>query len=759
MITTIQKSIDTEVYIANTIPQNIEAEIAVLGGILLDPNAIHIVIDILPPEAFFTKSHRTIYRACLKLSKQQETVDLMTVITYLRDKGKLEEVGGQIALINLLDRTVSSVQIDRYAKLILDKHRRRQILDLSHEMLKKVGEPIDTRELLEDLHERIAELNCAVGSRKTGNAEDYAYENLIKKFNEIEMNTLDPGKRSYRLGNLAKKAGMSRKELESLYYQHLIGKENEPVRYLSELRKECEDTSNEWYMQGFIPKKTVMLLHAAGGLGKSRISYDFAYHLASGKAWGQFHVTAPQRKVMLIQTDESKNDTMRAIADRWAEDRADQFICHKSKWSMAHIATLRHEIEAHGIEVVIIDSLTSVNKNSIFSENETEYARPILLLKEMAEELGCTFVIVHHSNKEGKSRGTQAIFNSVSLVLSLQLPNEGADRGSPNRLICIEKSRFHRPTKYKLRYEISEETHEWKWVCEGEDAKGVDLTLPTREKVLEFLHLNRNQLWSAIEINRGIGGSAGDVRKCCFYLANDGLIERKRSEGSSHAWLYFLPWDKGSFGDLSVDDRRTISETIGGETTDGNSVLLVGDRDRQILEKNFLKNETQKNCEVTIADQNEESQITIDTKIQGSEVADHLADRFGDPQRSLDDRSQETSNEQQKVVDPTLLKNQNEDPNGLQRDSKEQQKVVDPTLLKNQNEVADRYPFKVGDRIVNEMNGNKGTIIRIEGEKIFYYSEVLGELQTLDFLVRPEGWQPNTKRKPKPKGFGKTKEE
>ncbi|HEY9597116.1 MAG TPA: DnaB-like helicase N-terminal domain-containing protein, partial [Cyanophyceae cyanobacterium] len=88
-------------------PQNVDVEEAILGGILLDPDAIARVIDILPPEAFFTHSHQEIYRACIKLHEKNQPTDLMNVVTHLLDHNRLELVGGQQILVHLVDRTVS----------------------------------------------------------------------------------------------------------------------------------------------------------------------------------------------------------------------------------------------------------------------------------------------------------------------------------------------------------------------------------------------------------------------------------------------------------------------------------------------------------------------------------------------------------------------------------------------------------------------------------------------------------------------------
>jgi replicative DNA helicase len=108
-------------------PQNIEAEEAILGGILLDPEAMGRIVDVLRPEMFYVSAHQEIFRACLMLHNQGRPTDLMSVTTWLSDRALLEKVGGQEKIITLCDRTLSAVNIDYYAELVQEKYIRRQL--------------------------------------------------------------------------------------------------------------------------------------------------------------------------------------------------------------------------------------------------------------------------------------------------------------------------------------------------------------------------------------------------------------------------------------------------------------------------------------------------------------------------------------------------------------------------------------------------------------------------------------------------------
>ena len=116
-------------------PANIEAEEAILGGILLDPRAIVIAKDILPASAFYVGAHQEIYEACLELSNTNNPTDLLAVSSYLSDRNLLDKVGGMVKLSQLLNRTVSAVNIDRYCQLVLNKSISRNLIRTGHEIV------------------------------------------------------------------------------------------------------------------------------------------------------------------------------------------------------------------------------------------------------------------------------------------------------------------------------------------------------------------------------------------------------------------------------------------------------------------------------------------------------------------------------------------------------------------------------------------------------------------------------------------------
>jgi replicative DNA helicase len=110
-------------------PQNLEAEASVLGGILLENEAINRVLEILAPADFYRESHRKIFRAMMELTDRSEPADLITLSELLKAKGELEAVGGSAYLASLADQVPTAANIAHYARIIREKAILRQLIN------------------------------------------------------------------------------------------------------------------------------------------------------------------------------------------------------------------------------------------------------------------------------------------------------------------------------------------------------------------------------------------------------------------------------------------------------------------------------------------------------------------------------------------------------------------------------------------------------------------------------------------------------
>ena len=114
---------------------SVEAEEAILGGILLDPTAFNRVKSELKPAMFSLRKHQIIYKSAVDLDKAGKKIDLMSVSDFLVKKNLLDTVGGMTKLSQLVNRTVSAINIDRYTKLVIGKWKRRELISLAHNLI------------------------------------------------------------------------------------------------------------------------------------------------------------------------------------------------------------------------------------------------------------------------------------------------------------------------------------------------------------------------------------------------------------------------------------------------------------------------------------------------------------------------------------------------------------------------------------------------------------------------------------------------
>ena len=106
---------------SRTPPQNLEAEQSVLGSILLDNEVYAQIEGTLQAEHFYKESHRKIWRACERLFRRNEPMDLVTLTEELRQTGELEAVGSVPYLIGLADSVPTAAYAESYARIVAEK--------------------------------------------------------------------------------------------------------------------------------------------------------------------------------------------------------------------------------------------------------------------------------------------------------------------------------------------------------------------------------------------------------------------------------------------------------------------------------------------------------------------------------------------------------------------------------------------------------------------------------------------------------------
>ena len=115
-------------------PQNLEAEVAALGALLLNEEALPVVIRYLRPDDFYRSAHRRIFEAILALFNRSDPVDLITLTDELERSEALEACGGAAYISRLTTGVPTSANIEYYARIVQACSMRRRMLTLAAEL-------------------------------------------------------------------------------------------------------------------------------------------------------------------------------------------------------------------------------------------------------------------------------------------------------------------------------------------------------------------------------------------------------------------------------------------------------------------------------------------------------------------------------------------------------------------------------------------------------------------------------------------------
>ncbi len=132
-------------------PQAVPLEEVVLGALMLDKDAMPLVLDTLRSESFYKKAHQVIYTVMLRLFEKSQPIDILTVHEALKKEGQLEMVGGVNYLVDLTNKVASAANIEYHARIIAQKFIQRELIRVSTSIIEDSFEDTkDVFELLDD---------------------------------------------------------------------------------------------------------------------------------------------------------------------------------------------------------------------------------------------------------------------------------------------------------------------------------------------------------------------------------------------------------------------------------------------------------------------------------------------------------------------------------------------------------------------------------------------------------------------------------
>jgi hypothetical protein len=146
-------------------PADLDAERAVLSALLLAPERLPTVREILSSRHFYADSHRRVYETILSLVETGRAVDTISVASHLRDLGRLDQVGGTPYLAQLVDATPAVAHVEEHATTVVEKWRLRALLDVCRTTAVEAHGSIDIELLLSEHARRLDTLRPSNGAK------------------------------------------------------------------------------------------------------------------------------------------------------------------------------------------------------------------------------------------------------------------------------------------------------------------------------------------------------------------------------------------------------------------------------------------------------------------------------------------------------------------------------------------------------------------------------------------------------------------
>ena len=361
-------------------PQALELEEAVLGAMLIDKKGVDEVIDILQPDAFYKNAHQHIFEAIYQLFQDSQPVDLLTVSSELRKKGKLETVGGEFYLVQLSQRVASSAHIEFHARIILQKFIQRSLIKISNEIIESsYKESTDVFDLLDEAESKLYEVN-------QGN---------IKRSSESAQNLVIEAKK--RIEEISKRDGLSG---------------------VSTGFEKLDKLTSGWQPSDLI------IIAARPGMGKTALTLSMARNIAVTKqipvAFFSLEMSSVQLITRLISAEtglsSEKLRTGKLADHEWQQlnvkvtdlEKAPLFIDDTPSLSIFDLrAKSRRLSSQHGIKLIIVDylQLMTAGTSTKSGNREQEISTISRNLKALAKELNIPVIALSQLSRAVETRG------------------------------------------------------------------------------------------------------------------------------------------------------------------------------------------------------------------------------------------------------------------------------------------------------------------------------------------------------------------
>lgn len=423
-------------------PQNIEAEKLVLGAFILERDTLPNYIDILSEKAFYDNSNAIIYKQIVKMFKNGEKIDIMTVTAGLIASGQLENVGGAYTVALLTQRIASADNIDSYIKIIMEHYVRRELINATSKATNTAYDlSYDIFSVLEHITATTDNLSSVIAKRDVVSMDEAMTETIYSIQEQMKSKT----------------AGI-------------------PTGY------PLLD-----YMLGGFHDTDLIILAARPGMGKTSFALSTVYNILKNtnkyvgffslemskdqliKKLLSYETKIPSSKFRLNKIDKDDLNIVNAAAGKMGDQNL--FICDTAGLSVLEIKAKARRLKDQGkLDILFIDYMQLIvgNKQSKNRNRENEVSQISANLKGLAKDLDIPVIALSQLNRGVESRNDKkprlsdlresgSIEQDADIVSFLYRPEyyEDEDCSEGYTELLIEKHRHGATGKVILTFDSS----------------------------------------------------------------------------------------------------------------------------------------------------------------------------------------------------------------------------------------------------------------------------------------------------------------
>lgn len=359
-------------------PQNTEAEQCLLGCLMLDKDAIVKIVDSIKADDFYKGGHQDIYQAMAELYEKSDPIDILSVSSRLKEKNKLDDIGGSAYLTSLVNSVPTATHVANYAKIVRQKKILRDLISASEQIgLSAFDEAEDVDELLDKAEKTV----FGIGQRS-----------LSQTFIPI-------------------------KEILSDTFERL----DELSKYKGKLRGIPTGFSDLDRILGGLQRSDLVILAARPSMGKTSLALDIARHVAvmENQPVGLFSLEMSKdqladrllasmaninmwnlRNGRLASDDYSRiQHAMGSLSD------APLYIDDAGSLNMLQMRAMARRLQANkGLSLIVVDYLQLMEPMNRFQSAVQQVTENSRALKILAKELNVPVLVLSQLSRAVESR-------------------------------------------------------------------------------------------------------------------------------------------------------------------------------------------------------------------------------------------------------------------------------------------------------------------------------------------------------------------